>query len=80
MLLVALSLCVPIAAGEEVEEQQCPAWHFTPDNASKPCSQCGPLRRLSTHSGQVLFWTGSEQWVAEGSTIKAVTSKCIGSE
>ena len=35
MLLVALSLCVLLAAGEEVEQQQCPPWHFTPDNANE---------------------------------------------
>ena len=46
MLLVALFLCVLLAAGEEVEQQQCPPWHFTPDNASKPCSQCGPLKNI----------------------------------
>ena len=46
MLLVALSLCVLLAAGEEVEQQQCPPWHFTPDNASKLCSQCGSLKNI----------------------------------
>ena len=46
MLLVALSLCVLLAAGEEVEQQQCSPWHFTPDNASKPCSQCEPLKNI----------------------------------
>ena len=46
MLLVALSLHVLLAAGEEVEQQQCPPWHFTRDNASKPCSQCGPLKNI----------------------------------